>query len=139
MKPKLFFKRNSSTILTVLGCAGVTWLVDDIIDCLSRKDKAIRKYIKEMLPDIDEYSDVVYYPGKEHYTEFKILIEDLKSDNPPVVTTQNKEFIEYLLESDLDFNVTTAYLDEDDKKLAHRNVTKETAKEMVYSMGLELR
>lgn len=23
MKPKLFFKRNSSTILTVLGCAGV--------------------------------------------------------------------------------------------------------------------
>lgn len=94
---------------------------------------------KEMLPDIDEYSDVVYYPGKEHYTEFKILIEDLKSDNPPVVTTQNKEFIEYLLESDLDFNVTTAYLDEDDKKLAHRDVTKEIAKEMVYSMGLELR
>lgn len=46
------------------------------------KPEAIRKYIKEMLPDIDEYSDVVYYPGKEHYTEFKILIEDLKSDNP---------------------------------------------------------
>lgn len=67
------------------------------------KPEAIRKYIKEMSPDIDEYSDVVYYPGKEHYTEFKILIEDLKSDNPPVVTTQNKEFIEYLLESDLDF------------------------------------
>ncbi len=80
------------------------------------------------------------YPGKEaRYTEFKILIEDLKSDNPPVITTQNKEFIEYLLESDLDFNVTTAYLDEDDKKLAHRDVTKETAKEMVYNMGLELR
>ena len=70
------------------------------------KPEAIRKYIKEMSPDIDEYSDVVYYPGKEHYTEFKILIEDLKSDNPPVVTTQNKEFIEYLLESDLDFNGT---------------------------------
>lgn len=104
------------------------------------KSEAIRKYIKEMLPDIDEYSDVVYYPGKEaHYTEFKILIEDLKSDNPPVITTQNKEFIEYLLESDLDFNVTTVYLDEDDKKLAHRDVTKETAKEMVYNMGLELR
>lgn len=103
------------------------------------KPEAIRKYIKEMSPDIDEYSDVVYYPGKEHYTEFKILIEDLKSDNPPVVTTQNKEFIEYLLESDLDFNVTTSYLDEDDKKLAHRDVTKETAKEMVYNMGLELR
>lgn len=104
------------------------------------KPEAIRKYIKEMLPDIDEYSDVVYYPGKEaHYTEFKILIEDLKSDNPPVITTQNKEFIEYLLESDLNFNVTTAYLDEDDKKLAHRDVTKETAKEMVYNMGLELR
>lgn len=31
------------------------------------KPEAIRKYIKEMLPDIDEYSDVVYYPGKEHY------------------------------------------------------------------------
>ena len=26
------------------------------------KPEAIRKYIKEMLPDIDEYSDVVYYP-----------------------------------------------------------------------------
>ena len=24
--------------------------------------EAIRKYIKEMLPDIDKYSDVVYYP-----------------------------------------------------------------------------
>ena len=102
------------------------------------KPEAIRKYIKEMLPDIDEYSDVVYYPGEEvHYTEFIILIENLKSDNTPVITTQNKEFIEYLLESDLDFNVTTVYLD--DKKLAHRDVTKETAKEMVYNMGLELR
>ena len=79
------------------------------------KPEAIRKYIKEILPDIDEYSDVVYYPGEEvHYTEFIILIENLKSDNPPVITTQNKEFIEYLLESDLDFNVTTVYLD--DKK-----------------------
>ena len=106
---------------------------------LGKRD-AIRKYIKEILPDIDEYSDVVYYPGEEvHYTEFIILIKNLKSDNPPVVTTQNKEFIEYLLESDLDFNVTTAYWDEDDKKLVHRDVTKETAKEMVYIMGLELR
>lgn len=106
---------------------------------LGKRD-AIRKYIKEMLSNIDEYSDVVYYPGEEvHYTEFIILIENLKSDNPPVVTTQNKEFIEYLLESDLDFNVTTAYLDEDEQKLAHRDVTKETAKEMVYNMGLELR
>ena len=100
------------------------------------KPEAIKKYIKEMLPDIDEY----YYPCEEaHYTEFKNLIENLKSDNPPVVITQNKEFIDYLLESDLDFNVTTAYLDEDDKKLAHRDVTKELAKEMVYNMGLELR
>ena len=104
------------------------------------KPKAIRKYIREMLSDIDEYSDVVYYPGNyEHYTEFKSLIENLKSDNPPVIITQNKEFIEYLLESDLDFNVTTAYWDEDDKKLANRDVTKELAKEMVYNMGLELR
>ena len=31
---------------------------------LGKRD-AIRKYIKEMLPDIDEYSDVVYYPGEE--------------------------------------------------------------------------
>lgn len=104
------------------------------------KPVAIGKYIKEMLSDIDEYSDVVFYPGEDvHYTEFKILIEDLKSDDPPVVVTQNKEFIEALLESDLEFNVTTAYWDKDDKKLIHRDVTKETAKEMVYIMGLELR
>ena len=104
------------------------------------KPEAIRKYVKEMLPDIDEYSDVAFYPGGEvHYTEFKILIEYLKSDDPPVVVTQNKEFIEYLLESDLDFNVTTAYWDLDDEKLFHRDVTKELAKEMVYNMGFELR
>ena len=106
---------------------------------LGKRD-AINRYIKEMLPDIDEYSGIVYYPGSyAHYTEFKGLIEDLKSDDPPVVITQNKEFIEYLLESDLDFNVTTAYLDEDDEKLIHRDATKELAKEMVYNMELELR
>ena len=102
------------------------------------KPEAIKKYTEEMLPDIDEYSDIVYYPGDEaHYTEFKSLIEDLKSDNPPVIVTQNKEFIETLLESDLEFDVTTAYWYEE--KLYHRDVTKETAKEMIQVMGLELR
>lgn len=101
---------------------------------LGKRD-AIEKYISEFNIKPGDY--LLVPPPSLHYSEFYLEIEWLKRNNYPVIITQNKEFIEYLLESDLDFNVTTVYLD--DKKLAHRDVTKETAKEMVYNMGLELR
>ena len=101
---------------------------------LGKRD-AIKKYISEFNIKHGDYL-LVPYPNL-HYSEFPTLIELIKRNNYSVIITQNKEFIDALLNSDLEFDVTTAYWYEE--KLYHRDVTKELAKEMVYDMGLELR
>jgi hypothetical protein len=48
-----------------------------------------------------------YPPIYAHHSEFKGYVELLKVDQIKVTTTQSLEFIDVLLESDLDFEVVT--------------------------------
>ena len=97
------------------------------------KNYLVEKYIKDL--GLDLGNDLVYYPGNEdHYTDYPLLIGQIKDDNPPALTSQNIEFIEFLLNSDLEFNVVTLF--DNEKK---RILTKESAKEAYEIMGIELR
>ena len=42
-----------------------------------------------------------------HHTEFEKYIDAIREEKPPVVTTQNIEFVDALLQSDLNFAVVT--------------------------------
>lgn len=98
------------------------------------QNKYVEKYAKEILK-IDMWNDIVYYPGNTtHYSEYEKCVEDLKECKAPVVTSQNIEFIEFLLNSDLNFDVITVIEDNNVRKLS-----KSKAKEVREEMGLELR
>lgn len=97
------------------------------------KNSFVEEYIKKL--GLNLRNDLVYYPGwADHYTDYPLLITQIKKDNPLAVTSQNIEFIDYMLNSDLKFDVVTVF---DDQKI--RKLTKETAKEVYEIMGLELR
>lgn len=97
------------------------------------KNSFVEEYIKKL--GLNLRNDLVYYPGwADHYTDYPLLITQIKKDNPLAVTSQNIEFIDYMLNSDLKFDVVTVF---DDQKM--RKLTKETAKEVYEIMGLELR
>ena len=97
------------------------------------KNSFVEEYIKKI--GLNLRNDFVYYPGcTDHYTDYPLLITQIKEDNPPAVNSQNIEFIDYMLNSDLEVNVVTVY---DDLKI--RTLTKKTAKEVYEVMGLELR
>lgn len=97
------------------------------------KNSFVEEYIKKL--GLNLRNDLVYYPGwADHYTDYPLLITQIKKDNPLAVTSQNIEFIDYMLNSDLKFDVVTVF---DDQRI--RKLTKETAKEVYEIMGLELR
>lgn len=96
------------------------------------KNDQVERYVESI--GLDIRNDIVYYPGcTDHYTEYNLLIQQIKEDNPPVVTTQNLEFIQCLLDSDLDFDVVTVF----DNGV--RTISKECANNVKNEMGLELR
>lgn len=84
---------------------------------------------------IDIYNDLAYYPDATiHYSEYYKELKELMKDNPPVVISQNIEFINYLLDSDLSFEVWTVYKDNMVRKLS-----KKDAINIHRNLGLELR
>lgn len=53
-------------------------------------------------------ADIVYYPAiPTHHTELGKYIDIAKEKLPSVITTQNVEMMDVLLDSDLDFEVIT--------------------------------
>lgn len=97
------------------------------------KNSFVEEYIKKI--GLNLRNDLVYYPGwADHYTDYPLLITQIKKDNPSAVTSQNIEFIDHMLNSDLEFDVVTVY---DNAKV--RTLSKGTAKEVYEVMGLELR
>lgn len=87
---------------------------------------------------IDMRNDIVYYPEVTvHYTEFKRYIDIIKEEEPPVVTTQNAELIDILLNSDLVFEVITVIMVNGEIKT--RILSKDKAKKSREEYGLELR
>ena len=98
------------------------------------KNNLVEKYADEVLK-IDMRNDIAYYPDvTDHYTEYEKLLSDIKENLPLVITSQNIEFINFLLDSDLEFEVWTVYENEKVRKLS-----KEKAIWAYREAGLELR
>ena len=98
------------------------------------KNCLVEQYAESILK-IDIRNDIVYYPDvTTHYSEYDSLLNDIKEDIPPVITSQNIEFINYLLDSDLDFEVWTVY----ENNLV-RKLSKEKAIWAYREAGMELR
>ena len=98
------------------------------------KNYLVEQYANEILK-IDMMNDIVYYPGvTDHFSEFDRLLNDIKEDIPPVITSQNIEFINCLLDSDLKFEVFTVY-----ENNIVRKMSKEKAIWAYREEGLELR
>ena len=98
------------------------------------KNDLVEKYADEVLK-IDMSNDIVYYPEvTAHFSEYDKALDDIKEDIPPVITSQNIEFINFLLDSDLEFEVWTVYENEKVRKLS-----KEKAIWAYRKAGLELR
>lgn len=76
---------------------------------------SIQAYIKTM--DIQEsMKDELIYtlpPIEMHHSNYRLLINTIKAYKPEVVITQNLEFLDTLLESDLDFKVVRTKICED--------------------------
>lgn len=98
------------------------------------RNNLVEKYAKDVLK-INVFDELVYYPGvTTHYTEYEECLREIKVDSPPVITSQNIEFIEFLLKSDLEFEVITIIVNNEIRKLSKKQAIK--AK---YEMGIELR
>lgn len=83
----------------------------------------VEEYAENVLK-IDMRNDIVYYPSvTTHHTELGKYVDIAREEEPPVITTQNLEMIEVLLESDLDFDVVTVRIYGNEIK--SRTLTKE--------------
>ena len=101
------------------------------------KNDAVEKYAECNLK-VNIENDIMYYPDiKTHYSEFGKCIDIIKEKEPSVITTQNQEMINILLDSDLDFNVITVWIFENE--LLTRKADKEQAKYIKNRLGLDLR
>lgn len=101
------------------------------------KNNIVEKYAEETLK-VDMGNDIVYYPSiTTHYTELKKYINIAKEEDPPVITTQSLEMIDILLDSDLEFDVITVRLI--DNEVRERKFTKARAWELREKMGFDLR
>ena len=97
----------------------------------------VHEYAENVLK-IDMGNDIVYYPSvTTHHTEFDKEVDTIKEENPPVVTTQNAEFIDVLLNSDLNFDVITVRKYDD--SIRARTLTKKDALDLRETIELELR
>lgn len=98
------------------------------------KNKYVEQYAKNVL-QIDLKKDIVYCPNiTAHYSEYDKELVRLREIEPLVITSQNIEFINYLLDSNLNFDVCTVY-----ENNATRKVSKEKAADIFRYFKLELR
>lgn len=83
----------------------------------------VEEYAKNVLK-IDMGNDIVYYPSvTTHHTELGKYVDIAREEEPLVITTQNLEMVDVLLESDLDFDVVTVRMYGNEIK--SRTLTKE--------------
>ena len=98
------------------------------------KNDLVENYADSTL-HIDMRNDIVYYSDQEtHHTELYKYVNITKEEKPPVITTQNLEMINVLLDSDLDFSVYTVY---ENNKV--RKMSKQEAINASRNLGIELR
>ena len=82
------------------------------------------EWYAENVLKIDIRNDIVYYPSvTTHHTELGKYVDIAREEKPPVITTQSMEMIDVLLESDLNFDVVTVRMC--DNEIKSRTLTKE--------------
>ena len=92
------------------------------------KHEAILFYAKNILK-IDIEKDIEWFPSPfSHHSEFGKCIEKIKEEAPPLIVTQNEEFLDALLNSDIDFDVVTTR--KYGEEIKERILSKEKVKEM---------
>lgn len=103
------------------------------------KTKAIGNYLSK---NIHQEDKIIFCPEPDvHFSEFPNIINEIKEYNPSVIISHNMEFIDCLLNSDLEFDVITVrgikhYNDE----LYHvRTLIKQDALELREKYEMELR
>lgn len=100
--------------------------VDAVINALRNRDTLTVTSV----PDIDTY----YADFPDHVKQLSASLADGKSH---VITTQNEEYIDAMLESNMDFTVTTVR--DFDGELRVRCLSKEDAKNGRETYNMELR
>ena len=68
-----------------------------------------------------------------HPDEYPEVVDEIKEKMPEIISSQNVGFIDYLLDTDLEFDVITAFGPE-----VARILSKEKAKEVYREMNLSL-
>lgn len=101
------------------------------------KNDTVEQYAKDSLK-VDIQKDMGYWPDiTTHYTELYKYINIAKETQPPVITTQNLEMINTLLDSDLDFDIVTVKRIDDEIRV--RIMSKEDANKNRAVYAIEFR
>lgn len=86
-------------------------------------NNVVEKYAQDVLR-IDMSNDIVYYPSiTTHHTELCKYVDIARDEEPPVITTQSLELLDVFLESNLDFEVVTVRMY--DNEIKSRTLSKE--------------
>lgn len=92
------------------------------------KHEAIMSYASSLW-ETDIEKEIEFLPSPfSHHSEFEEYIEKIKEEAPPIIVTQNEEFLDALLNSDMDFDIVTVRKYEEEVK--ERTLSKEKVKEM---------
>ena len=103
------------------------------------KTKAIGNYLSE---NIHQEDKIIFCPEPDvHFSEFPNIINEIKEYNPSVIVSHNMEFIDCLLNSDLEFDVITVRrINHDNDELYYvRTLMKQDALELREKYEMELR
>lgn len=103
------------------------------------KTKAIGNYLSE---NIHQEDKIIFCPEPDvHFSEFPNIINEIKEYNPSVIVSHNMEFIDCLLNSDLEFDVITVRgINYDNDELYYvRTLIKQDALELREKYEMELR
>lgn len=103
------------------------------------KTKAIGNYLSE---NIHQEDKIIFCPEPDvDFSEFPNIINEIKEYNPSVIVSHNMEFIDCLLNSDLEFDVITVRFiyDSDPSMYYTRTLMKQDALELREKYEMELR
>ena len=99
----------------------------DLMTLLLGNIRSIRKYLFELRESGEtdfDWAQLETYPDKElHFQEWYSALELIRDRNDEFFSTQSKEFIDYLIESDLCFEICRV------KEVNHEILVAKTTKE----------
>lgn len=100
-------------------------------------DNNIREYVKDILNK--DVNNIEYYPDERtHYSEFEQVVDVIRNKKTELIVSQNMEFVDVLLKSELNFDVITVIRNEKGE-IKHRTISKEKAFQLRDDYCMELR